>query len=104
MSLGHGHVELHNTPKDYLDVHNEARKESSGDLTGVNSVKLWLEEKEFYDYKNNKCVKDECMHYVQCVWNTTESVGCARTKCDNNWMYVICSYYPAGNIVGFLPY
>jgi len=134
------------SPKDFLDAHNEARKEvgvkplkwnetlvdyaqkyvdskkktcefehSYGpygenlaqgyeELTGVDSVKMWVSEKPYYDHKNNKCVNDECLHYTQVVWNSTESVGCARTKCDNNWMFVICSYYPVGNIVGIPAY
>ncbi|QCD84233.1 basic form of pathogenesis-related protein 1-like [Vigna unguiculata] len=135
-----------NSPQDFLDEHNKARKEvgvkplvwdetlvaygknyveskkktcafehsngpygenlaqGSGDLSGVDSVKTWVAEKEFYDEKTNECVKEECLHYVQVVWGDTESVGCSRTKCDNNWMYVICNYNPPGNYVGVRPY
>ncbi|KAG2410043.1 Pathogenesis-related protein [Vigna angularis] len=87
-----------------MGPYGENLAQGSGDLSGVDSVKMWVAEKAYYDEKNNECVKEECLHYTQVVWNTTESVGCARTKCDNNWTYVICNYYPPGNYVEMRPY
>jgi len=38
------------------------------------------------------------------VWKATTSVGCGRTECDGKggtqgW-YVVCEYYPPGNVIG----
>jgi hypothetical protein len=40
------------------------------------------------------------------VWKGTKSLGCGRTECDGKggdeapgW-FVVCNYYPAGNVVG----
>ncbi|CAJ1936228.1 unnamed protein product [Sphenostylis stenocarpa] len=87
-----------------MGPYGENLAEGYGDFSGEDSVKLWVAEKPFYDTESKKCVKDECLHYTQVVWNTTESVGCARSKCANGWMFVICNYYPPGNYIGLAPY
>jgi hypothetical protein len=43
-------------------------------------------------------------HFTQLVWKATEQVGCSRTQCDGKgnapgW-FVVCEYWPRGNIVG----
>ncbi|KAK4792902.1 hypothetical protein SAY86_023337 [Trapa natans] len=75
-----------------------------GEMTGEQAVKFWGTEKPNYDYESNKCVGGECMHYTQIVWRNSVHLGCARVKCTNGWMYVICSYDPPGNYVGERPY
>ena len=76
------------------------------DMTGSDAVKFWCTEKADYDHASNTCRAGEweCGHYTQVVARKTISVGCARAKCKNNWMFVICSYYPCGNIIGEKPY
>ncbi|XP_028797674.1 pathogenesis-related protein 1-like [Neltuma alba] len=76
------------------------------DMEGTDAVKFWCTEKADYDYKTNTCKTGEweCGHYTQVVGRKTTSVGCAKAKCKNNWMFVICSYYPPGNIEGEKPY
>lgn len=38
-------------------------------------------------------------HYTQMVWPTTQQVGCATAS--NGWNdYLVCRYWPAGNVVG----
>ncbi|KAK2393337.1 hypothetical protein P8452_15360 [Trifolium repens] len=135
-----------NSPQDYLDVHNQARKdvhvgplqwdntletyaqdyankrikdcelehsmgpygenlaEGYGEMNGTDSVKFWLTEKPNYDYHSNSCVNDECLHYTQIVWRDTVHLGCAKSKCKNGWVFVICSYSPPGNVDGQRPY
>ncbi|KAI5448251.1 hypothetical protein KIW84_015611 [Lathyrus oleraceus] len=77
---------------------------SKGDMTGVEAVKLWVDEKFNYDYNSNSCVGGECLHYTQVVWKHSQRVGCGKVKCDNGGTFITCNYDPPGNIVGQLPY
>ncbi|AES90510.1 hypothetical protein MtrunA17_Chr4g0049191 [Medicago truncatula] len=77
---------------------------SDPQMNAADAVKLWVDEKAFYDYGTNACVKDECRHYTQVVWSNTKQLGCARESCKNGWTFFICSYYPPGNYVGDKPY
>ena len=40
-------------------------------------------------------------HYTQIVWPTSQRVGCATASNRSN-DYLVCRYWPAGNIVGTL--
>ncbi|KAF3649587.1 Pathogenesis-related protein 1B [Capsicum chinense] len=74
-------------------------------FSGVEAVKLWVEEKANYDYASNSCKENTCGHYTQVVWKNTLQVGCARLKCANGfWWIVSCNYYPRGNFAGQKPY
>ncbi|KAF3439356.1 hypothetical protein FNV43_RR19266 [Rhamnella rubrinervis] len=77
-----------------------------GFMSGEDAVKLWVSEKSSYNYATNTCADDEsqCLHYTQVIWRDSVHLGCARVKCDNGWMFVICSYNPPGNFLGQLPY
>ncbi|KAL2343901.1 hypothetical protein Fmac_005186 [Flemingia macrophylla] len=75
-----------------------------GELLGTDAVKMWLGENPFYDHNSGKCVKEECLHYTQVVWSTSTHLGCARTRCDNGWVLVICNYDPPGNIIDLKPF
>ncbi|XP_022769736.1 pathogenesis-related protein 1A [Durio zibethinus] len=68
-------------------------------------VKLWVQEHRFYDRKTNACLPGKlCGHYTQVVWRDTVRLGCARTKCSNGGVFVICSYDPPGNYVNENPF
>ncbi|KAK7331804.1 hypothetical protein VNO80_28545 [Phaseolus coccineus] len=87
-----------------MGPYGENLAEGYGEMKGSDAVKFWLTEKPYYDYRSNKCVHDECGHYTQIVWRNSVNVGCARAKCNNGWMFVICSYSPPGNFEGERPY
>ncbi|XP_054800985.1 pathogenesis-related protein 1-like [Prosopis cineraria] len=75
------------------------------DLTGTAAVKMWVDERPFYDYNSNSCVGGECRHYTQVVWRNSVRVGCAKVRCDNNGGTLIsCNYDPPGNYIGERPY
>ena len=40
-------------------------------------------------------------HYTQIVWPTTQRVGCATASNRSN-DYLVCRYWPAGNVVGMM--
>ncbi|KAI9112353.1 hypothetical protein K1719_016550 [Acacia pycnantha] len=73
---------------------------SSGDMSGVDAVKMWVDEKTNYDYNTNSCVGGECLHYTQVVWGSSIRLGCAKVRCDNGGTFVSCNYDPRGNIFG----
>ncbi|XP_029317749.1 GLIPR1-like protein 1 isoform X2 [Cottoperca gobio] len=77
------------------------------------AVKLWVDEKQHYDYNRNDCTK-VCGHYTQVVWARTYKVGCAAQLCPRGVRYTnfaseesvifVCNYATAGNVVGERPY
>ncbi|XVE67398.1 hypothetical protein DITRI_Ditri08aG0157100 [Diplodiscus trichospermus] len=86
--------------------YGENLAEGYGNLNGVDAVTMWASEKPDYDYASNSCHSgdDECLHYTQVVWRNSVHLGCGRAKCNNGWVFVICSYAPVGNIEGERPY
>ncbi len=65
-------------------------------------IDAWGNEIKDYNYDDNSCT-GVCGHYTQVVWATTTKVGCAKTTCDGNDIWV-CNYAPPGNWVGQKPY
>jgi len=65
---------------------------------GPSAVKAWYDEGETYDYST----ANEYNHFTQLVWKDTTKLGCAYKDCSaENWgLYIICSYDPAGNVIG----
>ncbi|XP_047336595.1 pathogenesis-related leaf protein 4-like [Impatiens glandulifera] len=85
--------------------YGENLAKGSGAFTGVGGVNLWVAEKSFYNYNSNTCASGKvCGHYTQVVWRNSNQLGCFRGQCLNGWWFIICSYYPAGNIIGQRPY
>jgi pathogenesis-related protein 1 len=77
-------------------------------ITPKRVVGAWIQEKEYYDYKTNRCDSGKmCGHYTQIVWADTTHVGCVRVTCpdprgvEEIW---VCEYNPPGNYTGERPY
>lgn len=65
--------------------------------TAEGAVSAWYNEGKTYDYKSANTYS----HFTQVIWNSTSQLGCAYKYCGPVWSdYIVCSYYPAGNIVG----
>ncbi|XP_010245650.1 PREDICTED: basic form of pathogenesis-related protein 1-like [Nelumbo nucifera] len=71
---------------------------------GVDAVKMWASEKQYYDYASNSCIGGECGHYTQVVWRNSVRLGCAKVHCNNGGIFIICNYDPPGNYIGERPY
>ncbi|CAB4290778.1 unnamed protein product [Prunus armeniaca] len=78
---------------------------STGDLSGLDAVDMWLVEKADYNYDSNSCADGKvCGHYTQVVWRNTARVGCAKVRCNSGGTFIGCNYDPPGNYVGQKPY
>lgn len=97
----------------FFSTHLRADMRTQGGPTGENlvagfpnvsaSVDTWGLERESYDWKKPG-FSEATGHFTQLVWRNTTSVGCGRMNCTGEngtpgW-YVVCEYYPQGNIVG----
>ncbi|XP_058726572.1 pathogenesis-related protein 1-like [Vicia villosa] len=67
---------------------------STKDISGVEVVKLWVDEKPNYNHFANTCRGGECRHYIQVVWSKSLELGCAKVTCDNGGTLVACIYQP----------
>ncbi|PHU10357.1 Pathogenesis-related protein 1A1 [Capsicum chinense] len=74
------------------------------DLNASYAVKMWVDEKEWYDFKSNTCASGQvCGHYTQVIWRNSVRLGCARARCNNGWYFITCNYDPPGNYIGQRP-
>ncbi|XP_065871360.1 pathogenesis-related protein 1-like [Euphorbia lathyris] len=77
----------------------------SSELFGTDAVKMWVDEKAFYNYDSNTCAAGEqCGHYTQVVWRNSVRLGCAKVRCNTGGTFITCNYDPPGNFVGQKPY
>ncbi|KAL6880391.1 hypothetical protein ACP4OV_011956 [Aristida adscensionis] len=75
--------------------------------TAKDAVDAWVGEKQYYHHDGNSCSAPEgqsCLHYTQVVWRDSTKIGCARVVCNDNGIFIICSYSPPGNYAGQSPY
>ncbi|KAJ4337653.1 hypothetical protein N0V95_008282 [Ascochyta clinopodiicola] len=75
------------------------------------AIEAWGDERKEYDFKKGDFSKNRSAtgHFTQLVWRNTTTVGCARTECnakekggkgDAPGWYIVCEYYPTGNVLG----
>ncbi|CAL9731715.1 protein Pry1p [Monosporozyma unispora] len=67
------------------------------------AVEAWYGEISDYDF-SNPGFSENAGHFTQLIWKSSTEVGCAIKSCGGSWGdYVICSYNPAGNVIGEFP-
>ncbi|KAJ0119649.1 Cell wall protein PRY3 [Diaporthe amygdali] len=67
------------------------------EVTGC--VDLWGDEREQYNY-DDPAFSEETGHFTQLVWKNTTAVGCGSRLCGTRGWYLVCEYWPRGNIIG----
>ncbi|KAH8681832.1 CAP domain-containing protein [Xylariales sp. PMI_506] len=63
------------------------------------SVEAWGDEGAEYDY-GNPGFSEQTGHFTQLVWKATTTVGCGRRLCGKSGWYLVCEYWPRGNVIG----
>lgn len=78
---------------------------ASGYPNASASIIAWGAERDSYNFKKGD-FDTKTGHFTQLVWKNTTSVGCGRTECNGKggddapgW-YVVCEYWPHGNVIG----
>lgn len=59
------------------------------------TVKAWYDEGSSYDYSSASTFN----HFTQVIWKGSKQLGCAKKDCGGS-PYVVCEYFPAGNMIG----
>ncbi len=75
-----------------------------GAYSYADMVRLWVEEgRQFRPGRFPNVSRTGSVwhvgHYTQIIWPTSRRVGCATASNRTN-DYLVCRYFPAGNIVG----
>ncbi|RSL39895.1 hypothetical protein CEP53_013733 [Fusarium sp. AF-6] len=94
---------------DYLDSNDDCKFEHSEGPYGENlaigylnvtaSVEAWGDERDDYNFKKGAFSK-KTGHFTQLVWKDTTDVGCGRKLCGERGWYLVCEYWPRGNVIG----
>ena len=63
------------------------------------SVEGWGDERKEYNFGDPGFTHDTG-HFTQLVWKNTTAVGCDRRLCGEKGWYLVCEYWPRGNIEG----
>ena len=63
------------------------------------SVQAWGNEAAHYNFKNPGFA-ESTGHFTQLVWQNTTATGCACSLCGESGWFVVCEYWPPGNVIG----
>lgn len=67
------------------------------EVTGC--VDLWGDEREQF-YYGDPGFSEQTGHFTQLVWKNTTAVGCGSRLCGTRGWYLVCEYWPRGNVIG----
>ncbi|KAL7804892.1 PR-1-like protein [Trichoderma aethiopicum] len=63
------------------------------------AVEAWGNEDREYNFAKPGFT-EETGHFSQLVWKNTRAVGCGRKLCGERGWFVVCEYWPRGNVGG----
>ena len=66
---------------------------------GTVPVDSWYNEIKDYDFAKSEFTSGTG-HFTQVVWKNSKQLGCGVACGTNDYCYVTCNYYPAGNYLG----
>jgi len=65
------------------------------------AVDAWAGERVNYNAGDGSCQSGKvCGHWTQITWRETKKVGCGTAMCGDGRVVAVCSFWPAGNVVG----
>ncbi|RWS13671.1 hypothetical protein B4U79_05123, partial [Dinothrombium tinctorium] len=68
--------------------------------TCVDAVNAWYKEIKYYNYDSPRFSR-KTGHFTQIVWKGTTDMGCASSQSPRTRrIYIVCNYYPPGNVRG----
>lgn len=95
--------------KEYLDDNDDCEFEHSGGPYGENlamgyqdvqgAVDGWGLERKDYDFDKGE-FSEKTGHFTSMVWKNSTTVGCARKACEGKGWFLVCEYWPTGNVIG----
>lgn len=71
---------------------------NGGEFTGQEVTDNWYNEVEKYDYDVGR--SQGTGHFTQVVWKGSLEFGMGMARASDGSFYVVCNYFPAGNIIG----
>lgn len=63
------------------------------------AITAWYDEIDAYNFGNGG-FSSGTGHFTQVVWKGTQQLGCYSASCGSSGNYLVCEYYPAGNVIG----
>lgn len=68
---------------------------------GDGAVEAWATERQYYNARDGSCQSGKvCGHWTAMTWRDTREAGCSTARCGDGRVVVVCSFWPAGNVVG----
>lgn len=72
---------------------------AEGYANATAGVEGWGDEASRYNF-DSPGFDHDTGHFTQLVWKNTTDVGCDRRLCGQSGWYLVCEYWPRGNVLG----
>uniref|UniRef100_A0A0N4ZDD9 SCP domain-containing protein n=1 Tax=Parastrongyloides trichosuri TaxID=131310 RepID=A0A0N4ZDD9_PARTI len=65
---------------------------------GYANVDIWYDEWKLFNFTSME-YNHNARHFTQIVWSASKLIGCGSAISRTNQLYVVCRYYPSGNVL-----